>query len=183
MNKLIEWWSRNTVAANLLMLGIFLAGALAFVQMEREIEPTVRFPGMSIIVPWPGASPEDVESQIIERIEESVSDLDNIDWVRSFASEGRAEVYIRAFEDVEFSEIQNSVTVRIDAISSFPRDIEPPQVTQWINRNEYIRIAVSGDIGERPLKRLAEELRREVAVLTVNLTCGAFWYTPGRSDD
>ncbi|UTW54879.1 efflux RND transporter permease subunit [Kordiimonas sp. SCSIO 12610] len=165
MNKLIEWWARNTVAANLLMIGLFLLGAISFFKMEREIEPTVRFPGLEIRVAWPGASPEDVEKQIIERIEESVRDLDNIDWVRSFASEGSANVVILALDDVDFVQFQNDVKVRVDSISSFPRDIEPPQVTQFINRNEYIRIAVSGDIGERNLKRLAEELRREVAVL------------------
>jgi multidrug efflux pump subunit AcrB len=165
MNKLIEWWARNTVAANLLMIGIFLVGAISFFKMEREIEPTVRFPGLQIQVAWPGASPEDVEKQIIERIEESVRDLDNIDWVRSFANEGNANVVILALDDVDFVQFQNDVSVRVDSISTFPRDIEPPRITQFINRNEYIRIAVSGDIGERPLKRLAEELRREVAVL------------------
>jgi multidrug efflux pump subunit AcrB len=59
----------------------------------------------------------------------------------------------------------NDVKIRVDSISSFPRDIEPPQVRQWINRNEFIRIAVHGDLTERELKRLAEDLRREVAVL------------------
>lgn len=162
---MIEWWARNTVAANLLMIGLFILGIISFSKMEREIEPTVRFPALEISIAWPGATPEDVEKQIVERIEESVRDLDNIDWIRSWANEGVANVVIYALDDVDFIQFQNDVKVRIDSISSFPRDIEPPQVTQWLNRSEYIRIAVSGDIGERNLKRLAEELRREVAVL------------------
>lgn len=165
MNGLIEWWARNKVAANLLMFGIFLAGFFAFTSMERELDPQVRFPGLQILVTWPGASPVEVEEQIVTRIEESVRDLDNIEWVRSFAGEGLGEVYILAEQSVDFTQFMNDVKIRVDSISSLPRDIEPPRVSQWVNRNEMIRVALHGDIGERNLKRLAETLRREAAQL------------------
>ncbi|UHQ56052.1 efflux RND transporter permease subunit [Microbulbifer sp. YPW16] len=165
MNKLIEWWARNSVAANLAMMGIFVAGIIGFGLMEREMDPQVRFPGLEIRVAWPGAAPEEVEEQIVARIEEAVSDLDNIEWVRSTSSEGFGEVYILAETSVDFSRFMNDVKIRVDSISSFPRDIEPPQVHQWVNRQEYIRVAVHGDLGERELKRLAEQLRREAAAL------------------
>ncbi|WP_288129448.1 efflux RND transporter permease subunit [Microbulbifer sp.] len=165
MNSLIAWWARNSVAANLAMIGIFVAGIIGFASMEREMDPQVRFPGLAINVSWPGASPQDVEEQIVARIEEAVSDLDNIDWVRSSSSEGHGEVYILAETTVDFSRFMNDVKIRVDGISSFPRDIEPPQVHQWVNRQEFMRVAVHGDLGERELKRLAEELRREAATL------------------
>lgn len=165
MNGLIEWWARNKVAANLLMFGIFMSGIFAFTSMERELDPQVRFPGLQILVTWPGASPVEVEEQIVTRIEESVRDLDNIEWVRSFAGEGLGEIYILAEQSVDFTQFMNDVKIRVDSISSFPRDIEPPRVSQWVNRDEMIRVAVHGDIGERELKRLAETLRREAAQL------------------
>ncbi len=166
MNKLIEWWARNSVAANLAMVGIFVAGIFGFGAMEREMDPQVRFPGLQIVVSWPGAAPQEVEEQIVARIEEAVSDLDNIEWVRSTSAEGLGEVYILAEQTVDFSRFMNDVKIRVDSISSLPRDIEPPQVQQWVNREEFIRVAVHGDLGERELKRLAEELRREVANLS-----------------
>ncbi len=166
MNGLIAWWARNSVAANLIMIGIFVAGAIGFSQMEREMDPQVRFPGLQIEVSWPGAAPQEVEEQIVARIEESVRDLDAIEWVRSSSSEGFGGVYILAEQQVDFTQFMNDVKIRLDSISSFPRDIEPPQVRQWINRDEIMRIAVHGDIGERELKRLAETLRREAAQLT-----------------
>ena len=165
MNSLIAWWARNSVAANLVMVGIFVAGMIGFSSMEREMDPQVRFPGLQIIVSWPGAAPQEVEEQIVARIEESVRDLDAIEWVRSWSSEGVGEVYILAEQQVDFTQFMNDVKIRVDSISAFPRDIEPPQVQQWVNSDEFIRIAVSGDIGERELKRLAEQLRREVAQL------------------
>ncbi|AOS97573.1 Multidrug resistance protein MdtB [Microbulbifer aggregans] len=165
MNKLIEWWARNSVAANLAMVGIFVAGILGFGMMEREMDPQVRFPGLEIRVSWPGAAPQEVEEQIVARIEEAVSDLDNIEWVRSTSSEGFGEVYILAESNVDFARFMNDIKIRVDGISSFPRDIEPPQVQQWVNRQEFIRVAVHGDLSERELKRLAEQLRREAATL------------------
>lgn len=165
MNGIIEWWARNKVAANLLMFGIFMAGIIGLTSMEREMFPQVRFPGLQIVVAWPGAGPQEVEEQIVTKIEESVRDLDNIEWVRSFAGEGVGEVYILAEQNVDFTQFMNDVKIRVDGISSLPRDIEPPRVQQWVNRNEFIRVAVHGDIGERDLKRLSEQLRREAAQL------------------
>jgi multidrug efflux pump subunit AcrB len=165
MNGLIEWWARNSVAANLLMVGIFVSGIIGFTSMERELDPQVRFPGLEINVAWPGAAPQEVEEQIVARIEESLSDMDAIEWVRSTSAEGNGAVYILAEQQVDFTQFMNDVKIRVDAIPSFPRDIEPPQVRQWINRNEFIRVAIHGDMPERELKRLAEKLRREAAVL------------------
>jgi multidrug efflux pump subunit AcrB len=165
MNGLIAWWARNSVAANLIMVGIFVAGVIGFSKMEREMDPQVRFPGLEIEVSWPGAAPQEVEEQIVARIEEAVSDLDAIEWVRSTSSEGYGGVYILAEQQVDFTQFMNDVKIRVDSISSFPRDIEPPQVRQWVNRDEFMRVALHGDIGERDLKRLAEQLRREVAQL------------------
>jgi len=165
MNGLIAWWARNSVAANLVMIGIFVAGAIGFSQMEREMDPHVRFPGLQILVSWPGAAAQEVEEQIVVRIEESVSDLDAIEWVRSFSREGVGEIYILAEQQVDFTQFMNDVKIRVDSISSFPRDIEPPQVQQWVNRQEFMRVAVHGDLDERELKRLAETLRREAAQL------------------
>lgn len=165
MNRLIEWWARNTVAANLLMLGIFLAGIMGFMGMEREIEPNVRFPGLKISVTWAGASPKDVEQQIVARIEESVRDLDGMDWIRSYSGEGFGDVFILAKQHTDFTTFMNTVKNRVDSITSLPTDIERPQVHQWVNRDEFMRIAVYGDLNEKELKRLAEVLRREAAQL------------------
>lgn len=165
MNGLIEWWARNTVAANLLMVGIILGGIIGFQNMEREIDPTVRFNGLQVSVTWPGAGPKEIEEQIITRIEESFSDLDNIDFIRSISREGSGNVWMKALDTVDFTQFMNDANERIDGINSFPRDMEPAIVQQWVNRDEFMRVAVHGDVGERELKRLAETMRREVAAL------------------
>ncbi len=165
MGNIIAWWAHNRVAANLLMLGIIVSGALAFFAMEREVFPTVQVNQVSVTVSWPGAAPQEVEEQVIIRIEEALSDLDNIDRLRSTATEGFGQINIEANPKIDMGEFINEVKLRIDGISTFPRDILRPQVREILTRNELIRIAVHGNVGERALTRTAEKIRDEIALL------------------
>ncbi len=165
MKAIISWWAGNHVAANLLMVGIILAGIIGYGKMEREIMPTIPFPGMQVAVAWPGASPADVEEQVVNRIEEALKDLENLNWIRSESREGFGGVYILADTDTDFARIMDQVTSRVESITNFPPDIEQPRIRQWQTRNETIRIAVHGEVGERKLSDFAREIRREVASL------------------
>ncbi len=165
MKNLIRWWADNHVAANLLMVAIIVAGVLGYNRLEREIFPTIPFPGMQVIVTWPGASPRDVEQQVVSRIEESLKDLESLDWVRSESGEGWGGVFIMAENSSNFASVMDDVTSRVRSINSLPPDIEQPRISQWVTRNEMMRVAVHGEVGERSLKRLAFEMRREVSQL------------------
>lgn len=166
MHRLIAWWADNHVAANLMMIAILVSGVIGFNKLEREIFPTIPFPGMQVIVTWPGASPRDVEQQVVSRIEESLKDLESLDWVRSESGEGWGGVFIMAESSSDFASVMDDVTSRVQGISSLPPDIEQPRISQWVTREEMMRVAVHGDVGERALKRLADEMRREIAQLT-----------------
>tara|TARA_R110002073_G_scaffold26248_10_gene86178 strand:- start:3790 stop:6909 length:3120 start_codon:yes stop_codon:yes gene_type:complete len=165
VRNFIGWWVHNPVAANLLMLGILLAGVLGFVSMEREAFPRFEVHQVEIEVTWPGAAPQEVEEQIVLRIEESLDDLDNVKRVSSTASEGLARLEVSTWPDVDLNQFLNDVKNRVDAVTALPRDIEPPRVKRSDFREEMIRIAVHGEVSERELTRLAEDLRDEVAAL------------------
>ena len=167
MKAIIKWWAGNRVAANLLMIICLLGGCVAFVQIEREIDPYVEFPGANSFVSWPGASPQDVEEQLIVRMEEALSSLDNVDRMWAFASEGGGTVSVMGKNNVDEAEFLADVKQAVDAINSFPPAAEQPQISLFRNRNEMIRLAVSGDetVSERALKRFAETTRREIGLL------------------
>lgn len=167
MNTIVKWWASNPVAANLLMLACFIGGIFAFVTIERELDPFVEFPGASVSIAWPGASPQDVEEQLIVRMEEALSTVDGVNRMRAFAGEGGGSVTVQGKEDVPIDKFMQDVKRQIDGISTFPPAAEEPQIRLFQNRNEMIRLAVSGDesVSERELKRYAEKVRREVALL------------------
>jgi len=165
INNMIAWWARNTVAANLLMVGIIIAGLLAYFQMERELDPKINFSGLQIRATWPGASPLEVEEQIVSRIEQALSDVDGIDFMRSYSGEGSGVVWMRALRTEDFKTFRDQAKQRVDSIATFPPAMEPVQIRQWTNDYPFMRLRLSGDIGEKQLKHLADQVRREVQAL------------------
>ncbi|GAB3289645.1 efflux RND transporter permease subunit [Parahaliea aestuarii] len=165
MERLIRWWAFNPVAANLLMVGILLSGYLGFLAMEREAFPQFVVNQVQVEVTWPGAAPQEVEEQVIQRIEESLKDLDNVKRVNATATEGHGRLDVATYTYVDINDFLNEVKNRVDAVIGLPRDIEPPRVKRTQFREEMIRVAVHGDVSERELTRLAEDLRDDMAKL------------------
>lgn len=165
MERLIGWWVHNPIAANLLMVGILLAGFLGFIAMEREAFPQVKPYQAQINVAWPGAAPQEVEEQIVVRIEQSLEDLDNVRAVYSTATEGMADISVLTYPNVDINSFLNDVKNSVDSVTSFPRDMENPRVRRSQFRQEMIRVAVHGPLSERELTRLAEDMRNELAAL------------------
>lgn len=163
MNGLIAWWARNGVAANLLMIACIVTGALAFLRLEREVFPNGKFNYATVNVAWPGASPQEIEEQIVLRIEEAIADVDGIKHVEGTASEGNGSVWIEGEDSVDTTLFLNEIKNRVDGISTFPADAFPPVVQQLRDENGAIYIALYGDLEERELNRLARQLRDEVA--------------------
>ena len=83
MERLIRWFVKNTVAANMVMLFILVAGLLTLPRIRMEVFPDINVDIVSISVIYPGASPKDVEEGICYRIEEKLTGLKGIKRIRS----------------------------------------------------------------------------------------------------
>ncbi len=166
MRRLIAWWVYNPVAANLLMVGILLAGALGFISMEREPFPLFKTNQVEIEASWPGAAPQEVEEQIILRFEQALKELDNVYRVYATASENFARLDVQTYAGVDINVFLDDVKNAVDSVTSLPRDVENIQVRRTIYRDEQARVALHSDaLTERQLVRLAEDLRDELAAL------------------
>ncbi len=165
MEKIIKWWASNSVAANLLMIALFIGGIVSFLTIDREMEPYIEFPGAVVDVTWLGASPEDVEEQIVVRLEEALSTVQGVHRMQSFAGESGGTIVVEGTSDLDEGRFLEEVKRKVDAINTFPAAAERPQMRLFRNRDEVIRVAVSGDesVSERELKRFAEKTRREIA--------------------
>ena len=165
MNGIVAWFARNSIAANLLMAVAFIGGIFSFMSLEREMFPTVPVAGASVSVAWPGASPQEVEEQIITRIEESVADIDGIDRMTSIASEGSGVVNIRGRNDLNMDEFLKDIERKVDQINNLPREAFRPQIQQWEQRNWYFGMSVHGEASKLELKRITDEVRDDIAQL------------------
>jgi multidrug efflux pump subunit AcrB len=165
LKGLVAWWGRNPVAGNLLMLACAFAGFLSYSIMDKEFFPSGQ--GNRVIVDtfWPGASPEDVESQVTVRVEEALADLDGVDWVRSRSQEGLSWTNLIIDPGVDFNAVLADAKNRVDSISGLPSGIEPPRVYRQMNQSFSFIIAVHGNVDEKTLRDTAENVRERFAVL------------------
>ena len=165
MRGLVSWFARNAVAANLLMVVAFVGGVLSFNSMERKMFPVVPVNGATVSVAWEGASPQDIEEQIVTRIEEVVIDIDGLRRITSTAQEGFGSVNIRGRDDIDMERFIDEVKLRVDQINNLPPAAFQPQVRRWEQRNRYFALAVYGNMDARTLKRVADQVRDDIAAL------------------
>ncbi|KAA5804966.1 efflux RND transporter permease subunit [Alkalicaulis satelles] len=159
---ILAWWARNSVAANLLMIIAFVGGIIGFLQLQREVFPSGVFNGASVSVAWPGAAPQEVEEQIILRIEEAVANLPGVNRITATAFEGRGVVNIEGRRNLDANEFVNEIKLRVDSINNLPADAFRPVVQRWESQQQMYMVALHGDVDRRELQRLAREIRDEI---------------------
>jgi len=158
----IAWFARNPVAANLLMLIIVVAGLSAAFRIQRAMLPTFEVELIFITVVYPGAAPEEVERGVTLKIEEAINDLDGIKRVESDSLESYARLMVEPQDGFDLGKLLDELQNRIDGIVNFPEEAEKPIVSQPELLFPALTLQVSGDIGERGLKALADDIRREL---------------------
>ena len=99
MNRAINWFVHNPVAANLLMFLLLVGGALMVFSIRQEIFPEFSTDTITITVPYLGAAPEEVEEGVCIRIEEQIQGINGIKKITSKASEGSGTITIELLED------------------------------------------------------------------------------------
>jgi multidrug efflux pump subunit AcrB len=167
MHGMVAWFTRNSVAANLLMLGIVLTGVwtLATGKLRTETFPEISLNTINVSVVYPGATPEDVETGICRRVEEAVDGLEGIKEIRSSANENAGTISIELTADADVADTLDKIKSRVDAITTFPQDAEEAVVAEVILYSRVLEVAVFADTDPASLKRVAEIVREELAGL------------------
>ena len=161
----IAYMAGNSVAANLLMWTIIAAGLVSLTGLEREAWPTVPFYHVEVSMPYPGATPEEVEESIIAKIEDQVSGLDDVKAVKSVAAPGMASVRIQMDSRTDMARALDDIESAVNRIQSFPAGADRPQFREMTNRQSMMRLIVYGDVPERSLKELAYQIEDDLTTL------------------
>ena len=162
MKNAVKWMAGNHVAANILMLILIVGGLLMGKSIKQEVFPDIDLDMISITVPFPGASPSEVEEGIILPIENAVSAVENIKRVKSTARESSGSVILEVVEGADTKNVLNEVKSEVDRIITFPENAEKPVVSQVTTRSEVIKFAIFGDVTERAIFEQAELIRDEL---------------------
>lgn len=161
----VAFMARNGVAANLLMIFLFVAGIVSYGTIVQEVFAENSLDTVSISVAYPGATPDEVEESIIQKIEEAVEAVDNVKKVTSTAAENAGTVLVEMDVGTDIDRALDDVKAEIDQIQTFPDDAEEPDVRELTTRQSVMRIAIFGDVSEDALKQTAFRLEEGLAAL------------------
>ncbi len=166
MNKVIEWFAKNGVAANILMFAILLTGGyMAFNKVVLREWPDYLRREIDVSVVYRGSTPAEVEESIVMRLEEAVFDVAGIKEMEGRAGEGSGSVTLEIEDGYDMGEVLDQVKDRVDAINTFPVEAERPRVNLDTFSERLIAVVVSGNLNETDLMRLGENVRDDLTNL------------------
>ncbi len=162
--RLVDAALANRSTVFFLMTAMIILGSLAYATLPRENFPDVDIPEILVFVPYPGASPEEIESQIVQPLERELTGLAGLDTLTSESRESIAMVTAEFVSGTDIDVARQKVRDRVDqAEVDFPDDAEEPVLREVsVSELPILQVNLSGDVGPVVLKRLAEDLQDEV---------------------
>ncbi len=157
---MIRWFAKNDLAANLLMAAILVGGVIvALTQVPLEVRPTREYPMVSISIPYRGASPEEIEREIIIPVEQTLSGMSGIDEINSSSSQNSGSIYVYMKDGVDPKERLPEIERRVRSVSSLPANLDPISYTipDTANYFEVISVVVQACHKGVSLQELTEE--------------------------
>ena len=118
MKTVINWFVDNIVAANLFMVMIIISGYFALPKILMEIFPAPVLDIISISIPYPGASPEDIEKSICTKVEENIAGIESVKKIRSTSLENQGLIYVELLPGEEISKAKEEITTNINSITT-----------------------------------------------------------------
>jgi len=150
---------QQPVLVNLFMVLVIIAGLFAFNSISKEEFPEISLNAVTIITTYQGVSPEEIEGLITKPIEEEVADIDDIDNITSFSSEGRSLITVMfKLEAGDIYRKKQEVQTEVDKVTDLPEDADDPVVKESKHFFHLITIGVVGEGNERELKEVVEDM-------------------------
>jgi multidrug efflux pump subunit AcrB len=159
MKKVLAFFIRYPVWTNVLMFTIFGFGLISFSQMKYSFFPEMKPDFIEIQVEFIGASPEEVEEGVVQKIEENLDGLDGIERVTSVSRENSGRVTVEIISGEDIDKVLQDVKNAVDRISSFPQDSEKPVIFERKFRSRALSIVLYGETDLYNLKYVADNMR------------------------
>ncbi|HKR01498.1 MAG TPA: efflux RND transporter permease subunit, partial [Pyrinomonadaceae bacterium] len=163
MQKLAEICVRRPVFATMLILSLTVVGFFSFKSLGVDLFPKIDLPTITVTVVNPGASPQEIETEITDKVEGAVNTISGIDELRSTSVEGVSQVFITFLLEKNADVAAQEVRDKVDLIvSDLPETAEKPIVQKLdTDAAPVLRIAVSAPRGLREVTDVADKQIKE----------------------
>ncbi|HEX6767130.1 MAG TPA: efflux RND transporter permease subunit, partial [Polyangiaceae bacterium] len=123
---------KRPVFTVMITVAMLVLGLVAFRRLGSDLFPDVSFPGVTVVVPYPGASPAEVEALVSKPLEDSVVGINGIDRVRSFSREGSSMVFVLFNLGVDVTQAATEVREKVSQIRyKFPSETKEPLISRF----------------------------------------------------
>ncbi len=162
---MIRWFTNNGIAANFLMVAIIVAGGyVAINHVPLEVTPALSWNTVMIEMEYRGATAKDVERAILIPVEAALEGVDGIESLNADSFRGGAKFFLRATRGKDLRNLMDDVKARIDTITTFPAETEPPRVMipESANYFDILQIAVMGELSPHDMRRVARQVQQDL---------------------
>ncbi len=156
--KIADISIERPVFAAMLNLGLVVLGLISLGRLELKLEPDIDFPFANVVTELRGASPETVEREVTDVIEEQINAIEGVKEINSTSEQGLSQIHIEfrlGYDiDTKVQEVRDKVAL---ARAELPVDIEDPIVQKFdLSAIEFMTIVLGGPVGQRELTDFAE---------------------------
>ncbi|MFE6699598.1 efflux RND transporter permease subunit [Streptomyces sp. NPDC057718] len=153
----MSWLSRFSLAQRaligLISIVALVFGAIAIPQLKQQLLPTIELPMVSVLAPYQGASPDVVEKQVVEPLENSLKAVDGVESITSTASEGNALIMATFdFGDEGTKQLVADIQQAVNrARAQLPADVDPQVIAGSTDDIPTVVLAVTSDEDQQTL--------------------------------
>ncbi|MEM6394989.1 MAG: efflux RND transporter permease subunit [Bacteroidota bacterium] len=165
MRNILKFFIAHPTIVNLCVLLIVALGLLSFLSTQTRFFPVTKERFVDIAVPYPGATPEEVEEGVLLKIEEELQGIEGIDRLLSTASPSIGRVEVELTEDALADKTLALVKNAVDKINDFPRGVESPVVEKRDIKDLAMAIALTGDISLQQKKDYADKIEEDLLAM------------------
>ena len=164
MRAIVRMAVQNPVAANLGVLALVVAGVFYYLRTPREVFPDFSLGIIEIQVPFPGASPEDVERLITDPVEELLAEMADVQEVSSSSQENLVRIELTLNRGSEMDDVLREVREALDSGDlELPEETEEPIVRERQTVFPVINVQLFGEAPWPVMHEVARELRRDLS--------------------
>ena len=143
LRYLSAWSIKHPVVPLVLFVALTLAGLIAFNRMEVQNEPDIDFPAVVVSISQPGAAPTELDTQITQKVESAVSNVEGIETIQSRVSEGNSQTILFFEIGNDVNDLVNEVDAAVQQIrGDLPDGIIEPQVRKINTLDNFASYAV-----------------------------------------
>jgi len=169
--KLADVSIRRPVFALMMSAAIIVLGIASYRQLGLDLMPKTDFPMVVVMTSLPGASAEEIETQITKPVEEIVNTIAGIDELRSSSQQGSSRVVITFVLERDIEDAVQDVRDKVSTITNrFPRDTLPPVIQKMDpDANPILTIAVSGNRSQKEISQIVDKQIKQVLETVPNV--------------